>query len=229
MIQADAEAVLDRLTVGSVEYTITPLYVAPAAQLLFGMPMIGIVEPGHAEGYLARLCGILDVLATLANRHRTGVAAGRLPVRGLVDAAVAHSGTGTGQPGRRPAAANPAAHRRPGPCLGVHGRTGPVDRRAWSVRLSRATARCSPRRSRRTAAPTIASACVRLPDGEAIYDRLIRAHTTIDRSAQKLHRTGLELIERLGEEYRSIGGRMSRPVNYPTCSSGWDRSGAAVA
>jgi uncharacterized protein (DUF885 family) len=54
-----------------------------------------------------------------------------------------------------------------------------------------------------------------LPDGEGTYDRLIRAHTTVARCAEELHRTGLELIERLGEEYRSIGGRVFGPIELP--------------
>lgn len=53
-----------------------------------------------------------------------------------------------------------------------------------------------------------------LPGGEGAYDRLIRAHTTVARSAGQLHRTGLELIERLCE-YRSIGGRVFGPIELP--------------
>lgn len=73
VVRAHAEATLDQLTAHSVEYTITPLYAAPAAQLLFGLPMTGIAETAHAEGYLARLRGIPSMLATLADRHRAGV------------------------------------------------------------------------------------------------------------------------------------------------------------
>ena len=214
VIRAHAEAMLDRLTVGSVEYTITPLYVAPAAQLLFGLPMIGIVEPGHAEGYLARLRGIPDVLATLANRHRTGVAAGRLPVRGLVDAAVAHFDRYLANRDGNPL-------RRPQPPT-----DGTVDVSAFTAerdRLIDGMVRAAFSRYRAVLAEEIVPhgrpddrvGLCWLPDGEAIYDRLIRAHTTIDRSAQMLHRTGLELIERLGEEYRSIGGRMFGPIELP--------------
>jgi uncharacterized protein (DUF885 family) len=90
VIQSHAETTLDHLAARGVEYAITPYHVAPAAQLLFGLPMIGILVPAHAQSYLARLRGIPPMLGTLADRHRGGVAAGRLPVRRLVDAAVAH-------------------------------------------------------------------------------------------------------------------------------------------
>jgi uncharacterized protein (DUF885 family) len=214
VIQAHAGAVLDQLAAGSVEYTITPLYVAPAAQLLFGLPMIGIVEPVHAEGYLARLRAIPDVLSTLADRHRAGVAAGRLPVRGLVDAAVAHLdrylANRDGNPLRRP---QPPAD-------------GTVDGPAFTAerdRLIDGVVRAAFAGYRAVLAEEIAAhgrpddrvGLCWLPDGEAIYDRLIRTHTTVVRSAQKLHRTGLELIERLAEEYRSIGERVFGPTELP--------------
>jgi uncharacterized protein (DUF885 family) len=214
VIQAHAGAVLDQLAAGSVEYTITPLYVAPAAQLLFGLPMIGIVEPVHAEGYLARLRTIPEVLTTLADRHRAGVAAGRLPVRGLVDAAVAHLdrylANRDGNPLRRP---QPPAD-------------GTVDVPAFMAerdRLIDGMVRVAFAGYRTALAEEIAPhgrpddrvGLCWLPDGEVIYDRLIRTHTTVARGAQELHCTGLELIKRLGEEYRSIGGRVFGPTELP--------------
>jgi len=214
VIQAHAEATLDQLAARSVEYTITPLYVAPAAQLLFGLPMIGILEPAHAEGYLARLRAIPQVLATLADRHRTGVAAGRLPVRCLVEAAVAHLDRNL---------ANRAGHplRRPQPPT-----DGTVDIAAFAAerdRLIDGVVRAAFTRYRGVLAEEIAphgrpddrAGLCWLPDGEAIYDRLIRTHTTVAYSAGELHRTGLELIERLREEYRSIGGRVFGPIELP--------------
>src|SRR5205809_214974 len=86
-----ADATLDELATHSVEYTVTPLlFVSPAAQPLVGLPLVTLLEPAHADGYLARLRAIPALLDTLADRHRAGIAAGRLPVRGLVDGAVAH-------------------------------------------------------------------------------------------------------------------------------------------
>src|SRR5215207_8813027 len=214
VIHAHGEVVVDQLSARSVEYTITALYVAPAAQLLFGLPMIGILGPAHAEGYLARLRGIPQVLAALADRHRAGVAAGRLPVRRLVDAAVAHLDRYLANRDSNPL-------RRPQPPT-----EGTVDVAAFAAerdRLINGVVRAGFARYRRVLADEIApharpddrTGLCWLPDGESTYDRLIRAHTTVARSVEELHRTGLDLIERLGEEYRSIGRRVFGPIELP--------------
>jgi uncharacterized protein (DUF885 family) len=214
VIHAHAEAVLDQLVAHSVEYTVTPLYVAPAAQLLFGLPMIGILEPAHAESYLARLRGIPHALITVADRHRTGVAAGRLPVRCLVDSAVAHLDRYLANRDNNPL-------RRPQPP--AHGTVDAVAFAADRDRLIDSTVRSAFAQYRTVLADEIAphgrpddrAGLCWLPDGEAIYDRLIRAHTTVARSAEELHRAGLELIERLGAEYRSIGRRVFGSIELP--------------
>ncbi|HEU5109264.1 MAG TPA: DUF885 family protein, partial [Micromonosporaceae bacterium] len=64
VILAYGRAQLDRLAARGVEYTITPLYVAPAAELLFGLPMVGIVTSEHADGYLSRLRRVPGLLVT---------------------------------------------------------------------------------------------------------------------------------------------------------------------
>lgn len=222
VIEEHGRAVLDQLAARTVEYTITPLYVAPAAQLLFGLPMIGIRQPAHADGYLARLRAIPGVLGTLAERHRGGVAAGRLPVRRLVDAAVAHLdrylANRDSNPLRRPG--SPAGSGDPGPAGGpadaaafVAERDRLVDgevRAAFAAYRAVLAEEVAPR-----ARPEDRSGLCWLPDGERTYDQLIRAHTTVARPAEELHRTGLELIERLAEEYRSIGARVFGRIELP--------------
>ena len=44
-----------------------------------------------------------------------------------------------------------------------------------------------------------------LADGDAVYDTLIRYHTTLAKSAQEIHEIGLEQIEKLAGEYRVLG------------------------
>jgi uncharacterized protein (DUF885 family) len=46
-----------------------------------------------------------------------------------------------------------------------------------------------------------------LPDGEDYYARLVRAHTTTDRSPAELHQIGLDLIAGLRDEYAEVGSR----------------------
>lgn len=45
-----------------------------------------------------------------------------------------------------------------------------------------------------------------LPDGPVTYDALVKAHTTLDLSAEEVHRIGLEQVERLTDEYVAIAG-----------------------
>ncbi len=45
-----------------------------------------------------------------------------------------------------------------------------------------------------------------LADGEEVYARAIRRHTTLERAAFDIHTAALELITDLGEEYRNLGG-----------------------
>jgi len=209
-----ADAILSQVAARSVEYTITPLFVAPAAQLLFGLPMIGIVEPAQADGYLARLAGISRMLTTLADRHRAGVAAGRRPVRRLVDAAAAHLDRYLANRDDNPL-------RRPKPPT-----DGGVDIAAFTTerdRLIDGVVRAAFAQYRTVLVDEITphgrpderTGLCWLPDGEGTYHRLIRAHTTVARSPAQLHRTGLDHIERLGEQYRSIGGRVFGRIGLP--------------
>ncbi len=210
VIHAVGGVVADRLAARSVEYTISPLFVAPAAQLLFGLPMTGTVEPTHADGYLARLRAIPRLPAHVATRHRAGVAAGRLPVRRLVDAAVAHLD-------RYLANAEDNALRRPRPPADGTAFTAERDRlvdgevREAFVHYRAVLADETAPHGR----PDDRAGLCRPPDGEATYARLVRARTTVTCSAGELHRTGLELIERLAEEYRTVGERVFGPIDLP--------------
>lgn len=44
-----------------------------------------------------------------------------------------------------------------------------------------------------------------LPDGEEVYSRAIRRHTSLDLEAGDIHQIGLGEIEQLGDEYRDLG------------------------
>jgi uncharacterized protein (DUF885 family) len=47
-----------------------------------------------------------------------------------------------------------------------------------------------------------------LPDGEDIYTRAIRRHTSLELSAEDIHQIGLDEINRLEAEFRDLGGRV---------------------
>ena len=47
---------------------------------------------------------------------------------------------------------------------------------------------------------------VHLPGGDALYDELVRAHTSLSITANEIHEIGLQQVRRLEEEYRQIAG-----------------------
>lgn len=207
VVVEQARVLLDQLSARGVEYTLVDSFLSPAVELLTMLPMVSITTREQADGYLARLAGIPDVLAALAERHRAGIAAGRLPVRYLADATAAYLDrlldSGESDPLGRPAPP----------------KDGPVDRGAFEAdrdRLLEQAVRPALARYRDTIVADIAphgrpadrAGLCWLPDGEAYYTALARAHTTTDRSPAELHETGLEIIARLGEEYVEIGSRV---------------------
>jgi uncharacterized protein (DUF885 family) len=193
----------DRLATRQIEYTVTDLFVAPAAELLFMLPMVGLTAPAQADAYLVRIGKIPAMLDAVADRHRAGIAAGLLPVRRLVGNAVAHLDRYL---------ANPAGDPLRRPKL-------PTDGAAFDAARDRAVdevVRPAIARYRAVLADEIAphgrpderpGVCW-LPGGDEVYRMLIRVYTTTDRLADELHRTGLEIIERLADEYREVGSRV---------------------
>jgi uncharacterized protein (DUF885 family) len=195
-----------RVASRAAEYTITDAFTAPASGLMVFLPMIGITERAHAEGYLARLAAIPRFLNQIATRHRTGIAAGRLPVGRLVDSTV-------GYLDRYLAHRDSDPLRRPAPPEGAG--VDPAVYAADRDRIIADVVRPAVAAYREVLAsevrphgrPTDKPGLCWLPGGDEIYASLIRVHTTTDRSADDLHRTGLEQVARLAEEYVTIGSR----------------------
>ncbi|MEV6242522.1 DUF885 domain-containing protein [Lentzea sp. NPDC051838] len=102
-------------------------------------------------------------LATVAERHRAGVAAGRTPVRHLVEQAIALT----------------ERHDVPGI---EHYRDVLKNDLLPNGRDEQHAGLCW------------------LPDGEALYRKAIRWHTTLDLDPRELHATGLALVENLKSE-----------------------------
>jgi uncharacterized protein (DUF885 family) len=207
VVRALAASELDQLAVRATEYTVTDTFFAPAMSLLGMLSMTGITEPAHAEGYLARLAGLGAVLEAVGQRHRAGIAAGRLPVRRLAEATVAHLGRLLANPDADPL-------RRPAPAADL----GVVDgefRQRRDRLLAEVVYPALARYRDLLAAevvphgrPDDRPGLCWLPEGEDYYARLARAYTTTDRSPAELHQTGLDLIASLREEYAEVGARV---------------------
>jgi uncharacterized protein (DUF885 family) len=196
----------DTLAAGAIEWQITDLWVAPAAAMLAYLPQTTLPEPAHATAYLSRLAGLDGYLAAAADRHRAGVAAGRTPVARLVRAAITRLDGYLGAPDDDPLA-------RPEPPAGWDG----AGRFATELEAMLAgTVRPAFRRYRDTLADAIAPhgrdddrvGLCWLPGGEAEYELAVRTHTTTTRTADDLHRAGLDLLAELAAEWAELGGRV---------------------
>jgi uncharacterized protein (DUF885 family) len=185
------------------EYTVTDLFVAPAASLLMELPMIALPTSDLAEAYLKRLAAVPGYLDGAAQRHREGVAGGRLPVGYLVEAAVKHLERYLADPDHDPL-------RNPVPPADVADFADRRDRvLADAVRPAIAryrdvlVAEILPH-----ARPADRPGLSWLPGGDEIYAGLVRMHTSTDRTPDQLHQAGLDIIERLRTEYAELGTKV---------------------
>ncbi|PPK65897.1 DUF885 domain-containing protein [Actinokineospora auranticolor] len=204
VIAQQAGAVVDRIDARMVEYTVTDIFVGPAASLLTFLPMVVLPDADRAAAYLTRLRAVPAHLAQVGARHRAGVAAGRLPVRRLVDSSIAHLDRYLATD----LAADPLLAQRPA-----------VEDQAFLDERERVVAevvRPAFAAYRQLLVDEIAAVgrpddrpglCA-LPDGEAAYAALSRVHTTTDLSPDELHQTGLDIIAGLRAEYAELGQRV---------------------
>jgi uncharacterized protein (DUF885 family) len=193
-----AGSVIDQIDTRLVEFTISDFFVSPAVGLLSHLPMISLDGPGAAEAQLARLAGVPVYLEQVVQRLRDGVAAGRFPVAHLVEAAIAHVGRYLAAPSADPLLSQSAPdeefERRRAELL------ADVVHPAFAKYREALIAEIAPH-GRHTDKPGVCW----LPDGEEIYRKLARKHTTTDRTPEDLHATGRDLIARLADEYRDLG------------------------
>lgn len=207
VILQQAESEGDHIATRGVEYTVTDSFFAAASATLSSLTMIGITEPAHADGYLARLAGLPALLDAIAERHRAGIAAGRLPVRRLAEATAEHFTRYVAKPQDDPL-------RRPEPAAGSGADTAAF--RAERDRLLTEVVHPAIARYRDAVAadvvphgrPDDKGGLCWLPGGDEFYVRLTRAHTTTTRTPDELHQTGLDVLARLTAEYAEVGARV---------------------
>jgi uncharacterized protein (DUF885 family) len=199
VIVQQAAVLADRAATRLVEHTLAHPLTAPAGKLLVGLPVLRPKGEVAEQGYLIRLAAIPEYLDQAVARHREGVEAGRLPVARAGRAGVAYLdrylADPDGDPLARPELSESRSVERERLLADV---VRPAFRRYRDVLDTELTPQGRPDEQ-----PGLCW----LPDGETKYATLARMHTTTERSPEELHRTGLELIERLAEEYAEVGSR----------------------
>ena len=202
VILAGIEEMRTRLRSRLVEFTIVDTFSAAAVEQLIMASMITLSNADQAAAYLDRLNEVPRVLEQLADRHRAAVADGLMPVRHLVEEAAEYverylANTESDPLSKPSYDADPefAANRD----AIIADLVRPAYAKYRDVLLSEIAAH-----GRDAEHPGLCH----LPGGDAVYAELIKLHTTTDRTADELHQTGLDIIAKLAEEYREIGGRV---------------------
>jgi uncharacterized protein (DUF885 family) len=198
--EALALARVDFVEAREIEYAITGLFVSPPAQLLTMLPLVTFPDSERGQAFIERLTAIPHFLATAANRHRGGIAAGRLPVRRLVQATIDLIDRYLGE------SVDPLLRQElPTPTLIKERERVLADlvRPAFvNYREVLATELLEHGR------PDDRIGVGWLPEGDTIYTRLSRVHTTTNRTPDELHQTGLDLIAALRDEYADLGQKV---------------------
>ncbi|HEX6346668.1 DUF885 domain-containing protein [Umezawaea sp.] len=198
-----ADGLVDRIDAKLVEHTYSESLLAPVTGLLGTLPLVRPTSGAAQRDYLARLAAIPGFLAQVADRNRAGIAAGRLPLTRLVHSALARIERYLAHPHGDPLAKVPlgdgllAERDR---LLADVVRPAFADYRRFVVTEVEPHGRSDDR-------PGLCA----LPGGDAAYAALVRVFTTTDRTPEELHRTGVDLIARLADEYAALG--------YPTLAA----------
>jgi uncharacterized protein (DUF885 family) len=199
VVVQQAMALAARSEAKLVEYTVAFPLTAPAAALLHSLPLLRPRGQDAERAYLSRLTAIPGYLADAAERHRAGIGAGRLPLAYLGRAATSaldrYLTDPDADPLREPALTGSRAAERD---VILERAVRPAFARYRDVVDGEVIPRGRP--------PEQPGLCW-LPDGEAVYAALSRAHTTTERTPDDLHQTGLDLIGELAGEYAEIGSR----------------------
>jgi uncharacterized protein (DUF885 family) len=168
-----------------------------------------LTEPLHAEQLVDKLADLGRVFDEAAQRLREGVASGRTPIDLHVEAVAAQIDAHLDLP----ASEDPYLMVRP-PAGFDAAAIG-----AWRERLAgvlAAEVRPAMQRYRDALRSEVLPAArdaehpglCHLADGEESYARAIRRYVTLEMEPADIHRIGLEQIERLVGEYRSLGGEV---------------------
>ncbi|WP_084434371.1 DUF885 domain-containing protein [Kibdelosporangium aridum] len=194
-----AASLVDRINAGLIDHVVANFFTAPAIRLATYIPRVMPTTEQAERAYLDRLSAIPRYLTQAADRNRAAVAAERFPVARSARTAIAHIDRylrQTPDPFAQPPLSSGGTAER-------HRLLTEAVRPAFVRYRDVLDKEITPH-----GRPEDKPGLCWLPDGDAAYDAMVRVHTTTARTPEQLHRTGLELVEGLADEYAAIGSRV---------------------
>ena len=213
MIAFDGRRNADILDARFEEFGVDPIFGLQAG-LPVQMPKFPIPDAAVAEAMLDKVRGMAQAFRDKCDRLEEGLARNRTPAAFAIDDTVAEIDRWLATP------------IEDDPLLNTSEPNGVADRDDWrrrlrdviehDVRPAMAQYRDMIRdRIRPHARDDAHVGLTWLADGEDSYDRMVRYHTTLERSAQEIHDIGLQQIEKLAGEYRALGQEVLGTSNVP--------------
>jgi uncharacterized protein (DUF885 family) len=190
------------------EFTVTAMPFAGPPALFAILARTSLADPQAAADYLTRVKSSAGWIDGSTARLREGAARGRYPVASLLADALAWAE-------RVLAAPVPPAITTPAPPGGWDGASqwraelGAVARDEIAPAMARW--RDQLRELQPHARPDDAAGISALPGGAADYERSVAVHTTLQYTADELHRIGLEEVARLEDRARELGASIGLP------------------
>jgi uncharacterized protein (DUF885 family) len=203
VLTSDATTRADVLAARLTELGADPIF-GPQVSVPILMGMLALPDADVAEALVDKFRGLGRYYRELAERQREGVANGRLPAAFAVADTVAQLDGLLS----RPVADDPLLVTTSPP--------GGIDADGWKARL-RAVIDSDVRPGMRAYRDVLRDEVLPLgrpddkvglswlPDGEEGYAATLRNYTTTDKTAREIHEIGLAQIEKLADEYRSLG------------------------
>ena len=213
MLVFDGRRNADILDARFAEFGVDPIF-GPVAGLPVYMPKLPIPDADVAEAMIAKTRLIAANFRDSSDRLLEGVARNRTPAAFAIDDTVVQIDRWLALP------------LGDDPLLHTAEPTGVADPDAWRARL-RAVIETDVRPAMAAYRDTIRDrvrpyardddhvGLTWLADGDDAYDRMIRYHTTLERSAREIHAIGLEQIENLAAEYRVLGQEVLGTSDVP--------------
>jgi uncharacterized protein (DUF885 family) len=201
-LRSQAEQELAALDSAAVEHTVTPMPFSGPAAFLAAAARTLLTNEEDALNYLARVRSSGAWIDQLTERLRIGATKGRLPVAPLVELTMSWAEEVLAQE-------VPAALATPEPPVGWNGAEQWRQQRdeaiAETVKPALGRWLATLRELLPRARPMQEAGLAHLPGGPEDYSRAIFVHTTLPLTAEEIHRTGLDQIERLEARALEVG------------------------